>query len=81
MDLEQLRDGINNIDHQLMELLDKRFELVKQIGAYKKENKLPIVDNDRQKFILEKANNFNNSSSIKKIYQQIFTTSCEVEDE
>lgn len=81
MDLEQLRDGINNIDHQLMELLDKRFELVKQVGAYKKENKLPIVDNNRQKFILEKANNFNNSSSIKKIYQQIFTTSCEVEDE
>lgn len=81
MDLEQLREGINNIDHQLMELLDKRFELVKQVGAYKKENKLPIVDNDRQKFILEKANNFNNSSSIKKIYQQIFTTSCEVEDE
>lgn len=81
MDLEQLRDGINNIDHQLMELLDKRFELVKQVGAYKKKNKLPIVDNDRQKFILEKANNFNNSSSIKKIYQQIFTTSCEVEDE
>lgn len=81
MDLDQLRDGINNIDHQLMELLDKRFELVKQVGAYKKENKLPIVDNDRQKFILEKANNFNNSSSIKKIYQQIFTTSCEVEDE
>lgn len=81
MDLEQLRDGINNIDHQLMELLDKRFELVKQVGAYKKENKLPIVDNDRQKFILEKANKFNNSSSIKKIYQQIFTTSCEVEDE
>lgn len=81
MDLEQLRDGINNIDHQLMELLDKRFELVKQVGEYKKENKLPIVDNDRQKFILEKANNFNNSSSIKKIYQQIFTTSCEVEDE
>lgn len=81
MDLEQLRDGINNIDHQLMELLDKRFELVKQVGAYKKENKLPIVDNDRQKFILEKANNFNNSSSIKKIYHQIFTTSCEVEDE
>lgn len=81
MDLEQLRDGINNIDHQLMELLDKRLELVKQVGAYKKENKLPIVDNDRQKFILEKANNFNNSGSIKKIYQQIFTTSCEVEDE
>lgn len=81
MDLEQLREGINNIDHQLMELLDKRFELVKQVGAYKKENKLPIVDNDRQKFILEKANNFNNSSSIKKIYQKIFTTSCEVEDE
>lgn len=81
MDLEQLRDGINNIDHQLMELLDKRFELVKQVGAYKKENKLPIVDSDRQKFILEKANNFNNSSSIKKIYQQIFTTSYEVEDE
>ena len=81
MDLEQLRDGINNIDHQLMELLDKRLELVKQVGVYKKENELPIVDNDRQKFILEKANNFNNSASIKKIYQQIFTTSCEVEDE
>lgn len=81
MDLEQLRDGINKLDCQLMELLDQRFELVKQVGAYKKENQLPIVDNDRQKLILENANNFNNSESIKKIYQQIFTTSCEVEDE
>lgn len=81
MDLEQLRDGINKIDHQLMELLDQRFELVKQVGVYKKENKLPIIDNDRQKLILEKANTFNNSASIKKIYQLIFTTSCEVEDE
>lgn len=81
MDLEQLRDGINKIDHQLMELLDQRFKLVKQVGTYKKENKLPIIDNDRQKLILEKANNFNNSASIKKIYQLIFTTSCEVEDE
>lgn len=81
MDLEQLRGGINKIDQQLMELLDQRFELVKQVGAYKKENKLPIIDKDRQKLILEKANNFNNSALIKKIYQQIFTTSCEVEDE
>lgn len=81
MDLEQLRDGINKIDHQLMELLDQRFELVKQVGVYKKENMIPIIDNNRQKLILEKANNFNNSASIKKVYQQIFTTSCEVEDE
>lgn len=81
MDLEQLRDGINKIDHQLMELLDQRFELVKQVGAYKKKNKLPIVDNDRQKLILEKTDNFKNSASIKKIYQKIFNTSCEVEDE
>lgn len=81
MDLEQLRADINKIDQQLMELLDKRFEVVKQVGNYKKENSLPIVDNHRQNLILEQANNFNNSDSIKKVYQQIFTTSCEVEDE
>ncbi|MBS9775282.1 chorismate mutase [Candidatus Gracilibacteria bacterium] len=37
-ELQYLRENINSIDTQLLELLGKRFEVVKKVGNWKKEN-------------------------------------------
>ena len=52
--LTQFRNQIDSIDDQLIELLAKRFEVVKQVGAYKKEHHLPPLQPGRWQEVLEK---------------------------
>lgn len=51
--LNNLRNRINEIDDSLLELLSKRTEIVKNIGVYKKENKMSILQSDRWKELLD----------------------------
>ncbi|GET27196.1 chorismate mutase [Prolixibacter sp. NT017] len=45
--LEELRGRIDQIDHEMMEILASRMELVKQIGEYKKQNKVTALQINR----------------------------------
>lgn len=51
--LEMLRLQIDSIDHQLLELLAKRFEISKKIGIYKKKQNLATFQLKRWRNILE----------------------------
>ena len=42
MDLKELRDQIDAIDDQLVELFGKRMDIAAAIGDYKKTNNLPV---------------------------------------
>ena len=42
MDLNELRNEIDNIDHQLVDLFVKRMQISSQIADYKKANNIPI---------------------------------------
>lgn len=81
MKLKNYREAIDQIDDEIIELIDQRLELVKQIGTYKKENKLTILDGKRENEILEKIKTMNveNSEKIIEIYQQIMNTSKEIQ--
>jgi len=48
MTLDELRNKIDEIDEELIKKLEERFDVVMQIGEYKKEKGLPIVDHDRE---------------------------------
>ncbi|MCE1189941.1 MAG: bifunctional 3-deoxy-7-phosphoheptulonate synthase/chorismate mutase type II [Ignavibacteria bacterium] len=52
--LEQLRDQINNIDDELLLLLGKRMQIADQIGIYKKENNITILQTARWNEILQR---------------------------
>ena len=54
MDLNKIREQIDNIDTQLLELFLDRMELSKGVAAYKKENNMPIFQGDREKQILDR---------------------------
>ncbi len=49
MELNELRDQIDNIDDELVKLFGKRMEVAAQIADYKKENGLPIFVPSRER--------------------------------
>lgn len=48
MDLQDLRKQIDEIDHELMVLFQRRMETVEQIAAYKAQHGLPVRDPRRE---------------------------------
>ena len=54
MELNELRNQIDQIDKEMAVLFEKRMKIVKQIGEYKKENNLPILDKKREEEVIEK---------------------------
>lgn len=45
--LAELRDQIDKLDDKLINLIDERMKVVKQIGEYKKDNNITILQNKR----------------------------------
>lgn len=52
-DLQDLRDQIDAINNELLQLLKKRFELSEQISNIKTKEDLPFKDSDRESIMLQ----------------------------
>jgi len=50
--LEDLREKIDNFDNKLLDILDERMKVAEQIGRFKKENNMTILQPDRWQEIL-----------------------------
>ncbi len=59
MGLEKLRKEIDQIDIQLVEMLNKRAEVVVEVGKFKNLNDKPIYAPDREKAVLDKIKKLN----------------------
>jgi chorismate mutase len=53
--LEKLRQQINHLDDELMQILSTRMRVAEKIGQYKKENNITILQTNRWNEILERA--------------------------
>ena len=53
--LEKLRQQINNLDDELMQILSQRMKAADQIGIYKRENNITILQTSRWNEIIERA--------------------------
>lgn len=53
--LEKLRQQINHLDDELLQVLSKRMKIAEQIGQYKKDNNITILQTSRWNEILERA--------------------------
>ena len=83
MELQQLRQKIDDIDKELIRLFAQRMEVSKAIGAYKKERDLPIFVPQREQ---EKLNDVATqagelSSYAVRLYETIFSLSREYQSE
>lgn len=52
-DITTLRRQIDEIDRKIAELLELRMEASRKVGAYKAENRLPILDPERERQLLD----------------------------
>ena len=55
MDLNELRQQINSIDDELLNLFTRRMDLASQVADYKRAHDLPILQPAREREILKKA--------------------------
>ena len=47
MELNELRDQLNQIDNQLADLFCRRMAICQQVAQYKIKNNLPVLDQSR----------------------------------
>lgn len=53
-DLKQYREELDSIDLEIIKLFEKRMSIIKDVALYKKENDLPILDETREKIMIQK---------------------------
>ncbi len=83
--LDQLRKQIDVIDDEIMHMLASRMGVSKEIGQYKKENNITILQSNRWKEILEKylvkgENNKLSEEFVTKIIKAIHDESISVQE-
>ncbi len=84
MNLNNIRKRINKIDAQIISLLAKRQICSREVGIYKKQNKIAIHQPKREKEILVKLESMAKAKklepkSINKIFKVIFKNSRDVQ--
>lgn len=72
MDLNELRQQIDTIDQQLVALLNRRAEVVVEIGRLKSGTGAPIYAPDREKAVIEKIRQANKGPLTDRTLQAIY---------
>lgn len=79
MDLNQIRETIDNIDTQLTQLLVKRMDTVAQVAQAKKETGKAIRDHARERNIINRVTELSGDEYapyIKNLFKTMFDLSC-----
>lgn len=84
--LDMLRNRIDAIDSELMEILSSRVEIVKEIGKYKKENNVTALQINRWTELMDNRVNMGkrldlNETFIKILFQLIHEDSVRMQTE
>ena len=53
--IDLLRRAIDEIDEKILELINQRLSLAKQVGDFKKQSGIQITDSDREKKIMNRC--------------------------
>ena len=82
MNIEEARKDIDKIDDNIIELLAKRKNLIKEIASIKKELNKPIIDEEREQEIIERLKKISKEKDldenfISSIYEIILNNSKE----
>ena len=80
--LDSLRAQIDECDGQIIELLARRFELVREIGIYKANHDLPVVDETRETELLrdrKRQSSVVRNYSVENIFKLIIGDSRRIQ--
>ena len=71
-DLKEIREEIDSLDRNLVEIFENRMDLVKYVINYKIDNNMDILDSNREEYILEKNRNILNNKEYEKYLDDFF---------
>lgn len=84
LDLNAIRQQIDEADHILAETLTKRLNLVMEVAAYKKANNMPLKDAVREAIVIEKVAGYMEKADYKNaaraMMRCIIDQACILED-
>ncbi|WP_138753157.1 chorismate mutase [Paenibacillus sinopodophylli] len=69
--LDELRQGIDQLDHEMITLLARRFQLTEEVGIYKATHKLAAQDAGREREQFEKIKNLAASRDMNEEYAAV----------
>lgn len=78
MDLNQLRNNIDDIDKQILELFMQRMELCKGVADYKKANNLPVFQGGREQQVIDRIKALTNDKELESGTSALFTTIMDI---
>ena len=82
-DIGELRQAIDEIDERILDLINQRLSLAKQIGDFKKQGGIQITDNGREqeilKRLLEKNNGPMGADGLRNIFNAIIAEGRKVQ--
>ena len=85
MNLDDIRNQIDTIDHDLLDLLSRRADLVHEVGVVKKRDNLQIYAPEREEALLRRLIEMNQGrlpeKSIRAIYREIMSAALALEDD
>ena len=85
MNLDDIRRQIDTIDKELLDLLNRRADLVHEVGVVKKRDGLQIYAPEREEALLRRLISMNqgrlSESSIRAIYREIMSAALALEDD
>ena len=80
LNLQEIREQLDRIDDQMIDLFSRRMRMVSEVAAYKKEKGLPILDKGREDAILERLGQKAGdelAQYAKRMYETLFAVSRE----
>lgn len=82
-ELEELREDIDRIDRNIVQLLDERADVVEKIGAIKRERDLDLYVPGREREILDRLEGLGDGTfppgSLRTVYREIIATCLNLE--
>ena len=82
--LDELRKIIDECDREIVAAIEKRFNAVKEVVEYKKQNNLEVFQPKREKEVLDKVDSYLNNKEfgeeLQSLYIKIMNLSKEIQE-
>lgn len=72
--LDPLREKLDEIDRQIVDLLSQRFETAREVGTLKKKHGMNVTDSSREQALITKLEELTSDSLLREHIQTIYAT-------
>jgi chorismate mutase len=83
MTIDELREGIDKLDEELLSIFNRRASLALEIGKVKKQKGLPVYDPSREKRIFDRMKRNNpgplDDHAIVRLFERVIDESRRLE--